>query len=112
MTGAGNASSDGLASAVMHQSFAGAKGTIAVAGKSDADAAPTNIDVHADAIAADVSLDGVKSHALLDLWAFVVAHPTRPELAANEVGVQEPARRGGGQPDQGRRSHHARQIRR
>ena len=56
-----------------------------LASKSDSDAKPTNIKVHSDAVTADVALDGVKSHALLDLWAFVVAHPTRPEIAANEA---------------------------
>ncbi len=85
MTGEGKASADGLASAEMHQSFAGAKATIDVAGKPDSDAKPTHIDINADKIGADVTLDGVKSRALLDLWAFLVAHPSRPELAANEA---------------------------
>ena len=33
----------------------------------------------------DFKLDGVKPHPLLDLWAFLVAHPSRPELAADEA---------------------------
>jgi hypothetical protein len=33
---------------------------------------------------ADVSADGVPFRKLLDVWAFLAAHPTRPEIAANE----------------------------
>ena len=78
MSGTGKATSDGLASAVMRQTFAGTKATIVATNKSDTDAKPTNINVHSDAATIDIALDGVKSHALLDLWAFAVAHPTRP----------------------------------
>ena len=39
----------------------------------------------ADRAGGDVKFDGLKARALLDLWAFLVAHPTRPELAANEA---------------------------
>ncbi|THD45555.1 MAG: DUF2125 domain-containing protein [Bradyrhizobium sp.] len=83
MSGEGKASGDGLASATMHQTFGGFKGTVVAAGKAD-DAKPTTIDLHSDALAVDVALDGVKSRALLDVWAFLVAHPTRPEMASNE----------------------------
>jgi hypothetical protein len=85
MSGSGKASGDGLASAVTHQTFAGAKGTITIAGKADSDPKPTTVELHSDAVAADVTLDGVKSHALLDVWAFAVAHPARSDLAANEA---------------------------
>jgi hypothetical protein len=51
----------------------------------DADAKPVNIAARADTASIDVKLDGVKPRPLLDLWAFLVAHPTRPELAANEA---------------------------
>jgi hypothetical protein len=85
VTGEGKATPDGLASATMHQSFAGAKATIDVSPKPDSDAKPTHVDINADRIGADVTLDGVKSRALLDVWAFLVAHPSRPELAANEA---------------------------
>ncbi len=88
MSGTGKASSDGLASAVLHQTFAGTKATIIAASKSDSDAKPTTINAHSDAATADIALDGFKSHALLDLWAFVVAHPTRPEMAANEAALK------------------------
>ena len=88
MSGTGKATSDGLASAVMHQTFAGTKATIVATNKSDSDAKPTNINVHSDAATIDIALDGVKSRALLDLWAFVVAHPTRPEMAANEPALK------------------------
>jgi hypothetical protein len=88
MSGTGKASSDGLASAVLHQTFAGTKATIVAANKSDSDAKPTTINAHSDAAAVDIALDGFKSHALLDLWSFVVAHPTRPEMAANEAALK------------------------
>jgi hypothetical protein len=88
MSGTGKATSDGLASAVMHQTFTGTKATIVVASKSDSDAKPTTITAHSDTLGADVALDGFKSHALLDLWAFIVAHPSRPEMAANEAALK------------------------
>jgi hypothetical protein len=43
------------------------------------------VDIKSGPVTADIKLDGLKTHALLDLWAFLVAHPTRPELAANEA---------------------------
>jgi hypothetical protein len=72
----------------VHQTFGASKATITVASKTDSDAKPTVVDAHADSLAADIALDGVKSHALLDLWAFVVANPTRPEMAANEAALK------------------------
>jgi len=49
------------------------------------DAKPYAGTVQTGAATADVKLDGLKTRPLLDLWAFLVAHPSRPELAANEA---------------------------
>ncbi len=49
------------------------------------DEKPFDISAQSEATTADVNLDGLKTRAMLDLWAFWVAHPTRPELAANEA---------------------------
>ncbi|MGO4870752.1 MAG: hypothetical protein ACLPGW_09095 [Roseiarcus sp.] len=48
-------------------------------------AKPVNIAAQADKASVEMKLGGVKPKPLLDLWAFLVAHPTRPELAANEA---------------------------
>ncbi len=49
------------------------------------DAQPFSVNVKTGPVTADVKLDGLKTRPLLDLWAFLVAHPSRPELAANEA---------------------------
>jgi hypothetical protein len=51
----------------------------------DSDGKPFDLAMRSEAAGADIKLDGLKTQALLDLWAFWVAHPTRPELAANEA---------------------------
>jgi hypothetical protein len=48
------------------------------------DAKPFDISAQSEATSVNINLDGLKTPAMLDLWAFWVAHPTRPELAANE----------------------------
>ncbi|MGD0763654.1 MAG: hypothetical protein ABR929_10815 [Roseiarcus sp.] len=49
------------------------------------DAKPFNVDAKADNFTVDAKLGGVKPRPLLDLLAFLEAHPTRPELAADEA---------------------------
>jgi hypothetical protein len=51
----------------------------------NSDAKPFEIAAKSEATTADINLDGLKTRAILDLWAFWVAHPTRAELAENEV---------------------------
>ncbi|HEY3719245.1 MAG TPA: caspase family protein [Roseiarcus sp.] len=48
-------------------------------------AQPFNANARFDSGSLEFKLDGVKPHPLLDLWAFLVAHPSRPELAADEA---------------------------
>jgi hypothetical protein len=43
---------------------------------------PVNVQFGAGAL--DVALENVRMHQMLDLWRFMVAHPSRPDLAANE----------------------------
>ncbi len=49
------------------------------------DAQPVNFAAKADKGDVELKLDGVKPRPLLDLWAFLVAHPTRQDLAENEA---------------------------
>ena len=95
-SGTGQAGADGAVSAAMTQTAASAnlkfdidpkaiKAAKAGADASAADAQPYSVNVKTDQVSADVKLDGLKTRPLLDLWAFLVAHPTRPELAANEA---------------------------
>ncbi len=49
------------------------------------DAQPYSLTAASGPATADIKLDGLKTRPLLELWAFLVAHPTRPELAANEA---------------------------
>ncbi len=54
------------------------------AAKAGADAKPVAFTFKLGKAAVDVDLDGAPLRKALDLWAFVVSHPGRPELAANE----------------------------
>jgi hypothetical protein len=51
---------------------------------SDVAATPVSVSFQLPATLADVKIDGAPIRKLLDLWAFVVAHPSRAEIAANE----------------------------
>jgi len=90
------AGADGAVSTTLTQTAASAtlkldidpKAIKAAKGGADAqatDAQPYSVNVKTGQVSANVKLDGLKPHPLLDLWAFLVAHPTRPELAANEA---------------------------
>jgi hypothetical protein len=94
--GTGQAGSDGAVSAAMTETATGAelkfdvdpraiKAAKANADAPAADAQPFSVNVKTGQVSADVKLDGLKTRPLLDLWTFLVAHPTRPELAANEA---------------------------
>jgi len=96
VSGVGQAGADGAVSATMAQTAAGVnfkfdvdpKAIKAAKGGADApatDAQPYSVTATTGQLSADIKLDGLKTHPLLDLWAFLVAHPTRPELAANEA---------------------------
>jgi hypothetical protein len=83
------ASPDGAVSTKFQESIASAAMSMAVDMKTANPEANPNakpVDVSANAGASDVAvtLDGAKPRPLLDLWAFLVAHPSRSELAADE----------------------------
>ena len=113
VSGTGQAGADGAVSAAMTQTAASAnfkfdidpkaiKAAKAGADAPAADAQPYSVNVKTDQVSADVRLDGLKTRPLLDLWAFLVAHPTRPELAANEAAFKIAARRRARRPSKGR----------
>jgi hypothetical protein len=91
-TGSGKSSADGASSSLVQESAADVALTVVAAPKGDPgtpnDSKPVNVTAHVDKLAANIALDGVKSRAILDLWAFLVAHPSRPELAANEPALK------------------------
>ena len=90
--GTGAASTAGAVSSAIHEDVASIAGAFTITpGGAEAkpDAKPVKADIHIDKASIDVALDGVKTYPLLDLWAFVVAHPTRPELAANEAAFKD-----------------------
>ncbi len=89
-TMASRPSADGALATDMQESVGALALTLAVDPKAadpsaNADAKPFNVGVRADKASVGIDLGGVKPRPLLDLWAFLVAHPTRPELAANEA---------------------------
>jgi hypothetical protein len=91
MTASSQAAGEGAVSSVMQESladlavrFAGTPG----AAKAGADAKPVDVGAHADKALIEARLDGLRSRAALDLWAFLVAHPSRAELAANEAALK------------------------
>jgi hypothetical protein len=96
INGTSQAGGDGAVSATLSQTAANAMFKIDIdpsaiktakpsGDASAADAQPYSVTATTNQLSADVKLDGLKTHPLLDLWAFLVAHPTRPELAANEA---------------------------
>ena len=87
------ASADGALSTSVEETIGAATMTMAVDPKAanpsaNADAKPFNIAAQAGNAAVDIKMEGVRPRPLLDLWAFLVAHPTRPELAANEASLK------------------------
>ena len=84
------ASADSAVSSTMKESLGPLEMTLAVdpkaANPSATDSAqPFNASARFESATLDFNLDGLKPRPLLDLWAFIVAHPTRPELAADEA---------------------------
>jgi hypothetical protein len=86
------ASADGALSTGVQESVGAVSFTMAIdpsAMKPDAsakaDAKPVKITAQSDKASVEMKLGGLKPKPLLDLWAFLVAHPTRPELAADEA---------------------------
>ena len=91
ITGTGSAGADGSASSVFHESAADVGLSIAMTPKADqpgADPKPVTTTARMDKVAVDVNLDGLKTQAALALWAFLVAHPSRADLAANEPALK------------------------
>ncbi|HYA72343.1 MAG TPA: DUF2125 domain-containing protein [Roseiarcus sp.] len=89
-TATSKASADGALSTNVQESVGAFGLTMTVDPKAasqgaNPDAKPVAIAAQADGAAVELKLDGVKPRPLLDLWAFLVAHPSRPELAANEA---------------------------
>ncbi len=91
VTASAKAAADGSVSSDVQESIADLAAAFSVTpggANADPDAKPINIAAHADKANIDVTLDGLKSRAALDLWAFLVAHPSRPEMAANEAALK------------------------
>ncbi len=92
-TSTGKAAADGALAAEIQETIGAFALTMAVdpkiaTPKSIADAKPVNVAANAEGLGADVKFGGVKMKTVLDLWAFLVAHPGRPELAANEAALK------------------------
>ena len=96
--GTGTAGAAGAISTAIHEDIASIAGAFTVtpgamasppAPAAKGDAKPVKSDIRIEKVAVDIALDGLKTHPLLDLWAFSVAHPTRPELAANEAAFKD-----------------------
>ncbi len=56
--------------------------------KTDAPQAPAPVSIKLGGLAYEVSLDNMRLHELLDLWAFFVAHPSRAALATDEEALK------------------------
>ncbi len=91
MTASSKTANDGSVSSQVQESlgdFAAAFSVTPGAAKADADAKRVDVAAHADKALIEVALDGLKSRAALDLWAFLVAHPSRAEMAADEAALK------------------------
>jgi hypothetical protein len=88
--GVGKATADGVVSMDARETFGATAMKMSIDPKAanpraPANAAPVNIAMQSDKAEIGVKLDGVKVRPALDLWAFLVAHPTREALAADEA---------------------------
>ena len=83
---------NGAVSAAVHEEIA----DLSISGSVTPDAAKAGADAKPDAFTfqlakavVDAGLDGAPMRKALDLWAFVVAHPSRPEIAAIEPAFKD-----------------------
>ncbi|HLW91234.1 MAG TPA: DUF2125 domain-containing protein [Roseiarcus sp.] len=83
MTGAG-AAAGGL-SGTVHEEVNDLS-VVALSKKAEASAGspPAPVTIRSEGMTVDVKFDNVRARQLIDLWAFLVAHPSRAELAANQ----------------------------
>ena len=80
--------SNGAVSTVAHEEISNLSIAASVTpqpGKASPDAKPVDFKLQLARAVVDLGLDGASIRKALDLWAFLVAHPTRPEIAANEA---------------------------
>jgi hypothetical protein len=87
-TGAAQAGADGAVSSTLQESVAGVAASFSFVkadAQADPAAKPVSIAVRLDKAAVDASLEGLRSRAALELWAFLAAHPNRADLAADEA---------------------------
>ena len=78
---------NGAVSLVAHEEIADISANISVKpgdAKAAAGAKPVPVSFQLATTLADITLDGTPVRKVLDLWAFVAAHSSRPEIAANE----------------------------
>ncbi len=83
---------NGAVSGALHEEIADlsvAASATPDAAKAGADAKPVAFTFQLAKAGVDVGLDGAPMRKALDLWAFVVAHPSRPEIAANEPAFKD-----------------------
>ena len=96
VSGTGQAGADGAVSAAMTETATSAalkfdvdpnaiKASKGGADAPAADAQPFSVNVKTGQVSAAAKLDGLMTRPLLDLWAFLVSHPSRAELGANEA---------------------------
>jgi hypothetical protein len=88
-TASSSASAGGALAAAVHETFDNVDLKVDIDAKGEAKpGAPSEtmaLTGKSGPISADVKLDGLKSRQLLDLWAFMTAHPQRADLASNEA---------------------------
>jgi Uncharacterized protein conserved in bacteria (DUF2125) len=80
----GQAGAAGEYSGTVHEDIKNYKTTIVAKKTADATAAAPVFNMEFGALALDVALENTRLRQALDLWRFMVAHPARPDLAANE----------------------------
>jgi hypothetical protein len=88
LTGSAQAGGDGAVSSAVQESVADVAATFTFAkadAQADPAAKPVSITARLDKASVDAALEGLNSRAALDLWAFLAAHPSRAEMAADEA---------------------------
>jgi hypothetical protein len=88
MTGSGAAAQGGGLSGALRQEGGDASVVIAEVKSGDA-ATPPPTTFRYSGAAFEATFDNFHAHETLDLWRFLVAHPSRAELAANESALKD-----------------------
>jgi Uncharacterized protein conserved in bacteria (DUF2125) len=84
VTGTGAAAAGGGLDAVFHEDLNDIALTVTSKKSEAGGASPAPVNIRLTPLVVDIKADNLRARQLLDLWAFLVAHQTRADLAAHQ----------------------------